>query len=134
MNKVKGAFYMCWFLTAFALVPSLRADQAKLLSTSSIARPDTVVPLDNWVYPALYRLEEIQGILGCTVFRRQTSQPIARYDLAVCTLRLREQTDWSYVGTFPQGKYLGGAGVKDILTAFEREFQPEIAQILTPPQ
>jgi len=134
MNKIKVAFSSCWLLAIFALMPSLQADQAKPLSTSIVAYRDAVVPLDSWTYPALYRMEEIQGILGCTLFRRQTSQPIARYDFAVYTLRLHEQTDWSYVGTFSQGKYLGEAGVKDVITAFEREFQPEITQILSPPQ
>lgn len=133
MNKIKVAFSTCCLLTALALAQPLQANEARRLSVSVVARPDAIIPLDSWVYPAFDKMEDIQGILGCSLFMRKKLQAYSRYDFAIFTLRLRGQTNWRYVEKFPQGKLLGEAGVKDIIAAFEREFEPEITQILAPP-
>jgi hypothetical protein len=132
MNKIKATFLLCCLSAAFTLAPPLQASQAKPSPASSVARPDAVLPLDSWVYPAFDKIEEIQGILGCSLLMRKKSQTYTRYEFAIFTLRLRGQKDWRYLEKFPQGKLIGDAGVKDIIAVLEREFEPEITQIISP--
>ncbi|HEX8833076.1 MAG TPA: hypothetical protein VF719_02685 [Abditibacteriaceae bacterium] len=132
MNKIKSTFSLCCLSVVLTLAQQLQANQVKPSRAPAVASPDDIISLDSWVYSAFDKMEDIQGILGCSLFMRKKSQAYSRYDCAIFTLRLRGRTDWRYVENFPQGKSLGEAGVRDIIAAFEREFEPEITQICAP--
>jgi len=77
------------------------------------------VPLDNWAYSALEKLQEISSIGG--VKKPPARRPMVRYEFAFA-ICLWEEKHEKHSDTPEQLK------AQDIVEAFNHEFAPEIAQ------